>query len=181
MKQAIQNNVPLAHFESLVEGLKCHKEESFTDMCCEEMKQEIPQFIKIMQQHNFDFESDCEENNIFINRIKSRRRKISNKLAMSVLRSNELGLNEDEAVMTDNPLELLRTFDNNSEDTNTDYGTLHWKDGVGERGKRVADWWTSVMVISDGEWLPCFEKMFVLVCLLRQPSSATVERVFFSN
>ena len=35
-----------------------------------------------------------------------------------------------------------------------------------------------MIVVSDGEWLPCFEKMFVLVCLLRQLSSAAVERVF---
>ena len=34
------------------------------------------------------------------------------------------------------------------------------------------------MVISEEEWLPCFEKMFVLLCLLRQPSIAIVERAF---
>ena len=34
------------------------------------------------------------------------------------------------------------------------------------------------MIESNEEWLPCFEKMFVLLCLLRQPSSAIVERAF---
>ena len=32
------------------------------------------------------------------------------------------------------------------------------------------------MVVSEGEWLACFEKKFVLVCLLRQKSNAIVER-----
>ena len=34
------------------------------------------------------------------------------------------------------------------------------------------------MVASNGEWLPCFERMHVIMSLLRQPSSAIIERVF---
>ena len=34
------------------------------------------------------------------------------------------------------------------------------------------------MTLSNGEWLPCFERMYVLMSLLRQPSSAIVERAF---
>ena len=178
LKEAIEKQVPLAHLESLVEGLKYHKEESFADSFCEEMKREIPQLLSIVSQHVFDFELQCEENNLCINRIKTRRRRRRNKLAMSVLRSNELGLIDNDTSDSNNPLELLRAFDNNSDENNENDDTLHWSDDVGERGKRIADWWASVMVISDGTWLPCFEKMFILLCLLRQPSSAIVERVF---
>ena len=34
------------------------------------------------------------------------------------------------------------------------------------------------MIMSNGEWLPCFETMHVLMSLLRQPSSTIVERAF---
>ena len=34
------------------------------------------------------------------------------------------------------------------------------------------------MLESEGEWFPCFEKIFVLMCLLQQPSSAVVEISF---
>lgn len=34
------------------------------------------------------------------------------------------------------------------------------------------------MVLSNEEWLPCFERMHVIMCLLRQPSTAIVERFF---
>ena len=115
------------------------------------MKWEIPKYITIIQQHIFDFNQDCEENNLFMNRIKSRRRKRRNKLAMSVLKSIELGLDENNAVTTSNPLELLRIFDNNLPDTNAHGDVMKWSDDIGERGKRVSDWWTSVMVASDGE------------------------------
>ena len=113
-----------------------------------------------------------------MNRIKSRHRKRRNKLAMSALKSIELGLDENNAVTTSNPLELLRTFDDNLHDASARGDVMKWSDDIGERGKRVSDWWASVMVASDGEWLPCFEKMFAIMCLLRQPSSAVVERVF---
>ena len=53
-----------------------------------------------------------------------------------------------------------------------------WQEDVGERGRRIAEWWRSLMVASNREWLPCFERMHIIMSLLRQPSSAIVERVF---
>ena len=53
-----------------------------------------------------------------------------------------------------------------------------WRKDVGERSSRVAQWWSKFHSDSNRTWLPNFEKAFVLACLLRQPSSAIVERVF---
>ena len=99
---------------------------------------------------------------------------------MSVLRSNQLGLEDEEAVNASSAVEILQAFDNNAEvDENISVIDEHkWQEDIGERGRRIAEWWSSLMIISNGEWLPCFERMHVLMSLLRQPSSAIVERAF---
>ena len=56
-----------------------------------------------------------------------------------MLRLSKLGLNKDEAIAIDNSLELLRTFNNNLEDTNADYNVLHWRENARECRKRVAE------------------------------------------
>ena len=47
LKQAIQDNIPLAHLESIAEDLKHHKENIFTDEFCNDIKKEIPKLLQI--------------------------------------------------------------------------------------------------------------------------------------
>ena len=75
-----------------------------------------------------------------MNRIKSRCRKRRNKLAISALKSIELGLAENNAVATSNPLELFRIFGSNLHNTNAHGDVMKWSDDISERGKRVSDW-----------------------------------------
>ena len=113
LQDAVDNNVPLVHLESLIEDLKYHKENSFMDEFCKEMKKELPKLLKIVTQHKFNIEKDCEDSNLFENRIKSRRRRRRNMLAMSTLRSNQLQLEDDEAVNASSSVDMLQAFDNN--------------------------------------------------------------------
>ena len=176
MKTAIDANVPLAHLESLVDDLQHHNESTFDDAFREEMKKEIPKLLRIVEEYAFHFELDAANSSLYENREKSRKRRKRNNLAMEVLRENELGVNVEDNVHANSTAELLQAYDVNREENNV--SMLDWKVDAGERGRRVSEWWANVMVESNEEWLPCFEKMFVLLCLLRQPSSAIVERAF---
>ena len=75
---------------------------------------------------------------------------------------------------------MLQAFDNNPDEEEhlSVIDEYAWKEDIGERGRRIAEWWRSLMVLSNEEWLPCFKKMCIMISLLRQPSSAIVERVF---
>ena len=58
----------------------------------------------------------------------------------------------------------------------TDYRRTHWKIDVGERVRRVYEWWTTAMK-ERSDTVPCCFKAVKLIAL-SQTSSAAVERVF---
>jgi len=57
-----------------------------------------------------------------------------------------------------------------------DFCKTNWKDDIGERGRRIYEWWRTVMNERSGV-IPNFCKAVRLV-VLSQASSAAVERVF---
>ena len=97
---------------------------------------------------------------------------------MQALRANELGISGNATVQGTIDFHMMQDCDANVDDSADISNVLHWEDDAGERSRRIYEWWRSIVVESEGVWLPCFEKMFVLMCLARQPSSAVVERVF---
>ena len=46
----------------------------------------------------------------------------------------------------------------NADDDANNVNVLRWKDDTGERSRRISEWWESIKVVCEGEWLPCFEK-----------------------
>ena len=66
--------------------------------------------------------------------------------------------------------------DSNDGDEDDNFRNMDWKQDVGERSRRVYDWWRTVMLEKSDE-IPHFQKA-VMLAVLAQPSSAAVERVF---
>ena len=64
------------------------------------------------------------------------------------------------------------------EDTSVLLANADWKKDMGERSRRVYDWWQMLLNEKSGS-LPKCEKAVKLLALV-QVSSAFVERVFFS-
>ena len=89
LKEATEKNIPLAHLESLLEDLRFHKEKTFTDEFCLEIKENLPKLLRVVSQHVFEFDKDAQESCLFMNITKSRKHRRRNMLAMQVLRENE--------------------------------------------------------------------------------------------
>ena len=106
LKEAAENNTPLVHLESLTEDLEYYKENTFTNEFYDEMRNEILKLAGIVHHHAFDLEEDHVESTLFASRIKSHKWKRRNMLTMRVLRLNELGLGDDEAINAHSAAEI---------------------------------------------------------------------------
>ena len=135
---------------------------------------------RIAEQHEFDLENDCDENVLFENRIKARRTRRRSMFAMSAFRLNQLGLEDNEHVNASSAVEISQASNNNPGKLGgiSAIDESNWQGDASERSRRIAEWWRSLMMASNGEWLPYFERMRAAMSLLRQPSSAIIERVF---
>ena len=176
LKECIANNTPITQLNSLIDNLNHHKEETFTPRYLSEMKSELPKLLQFVSEFAFDFDADVEDSHLYENRLKKRARNVKNRHAMEMLRENR---GDETMNSSGNALEMLRLHDeSNYIDSVLRMFPSDWRKDAGERSNRVAQWWSKFHSQSSGTWLPNFEKAFRLACLLRQPSSAIVERVF---
>ena len=74
LKECIENNTPMTQLNSMIDDLKHHKEEIFTNRFLSEMKEEMPKLLEFVSEIAFDFENDVKESHLYVNRLKARAR-----------------------------------------------------------------------------------------------------------
>ena len=140
----------------------------------------MPKLLEFVSEIAFDFENDFKESHLHVNILKARVQNAKNRLGMEILRENrERECSERSNLIVGNAAEMLRMHENVEQLQKMSHVfPSDWRKDVGERSSRIAQWLSKFHSDSSRTWLPNFEKAFVLVYLLRQPSSAIVERVF---
>ena len=163
----------------------------FTPAFIAELKTEIPALLNLVQgmQYNFEGEDAVKEEERYVERTKMKLRRsrqratlinIDNALRQQQNADADLGGDdgaEDGAMVND----IEQALDDAAEEVEGEidegnFRRMNWKKDVGERARRVYEWWTTAM-LERGDTVPCCFKA-VRIIALAQTSSAAVERVF---
>lgn len=161
----------------------------FTPTFLAELKNEIPALLDLVQNMEYNFEGkDAEKNDkAYRKRVNDKfRRSRQRSILMNIentLRQQENPNTEDtedhevgevDAVIDIEALVQEAGEDDVGQDT---YRKLHWKDDIGERARRVYDWWRTAMTERKDSSIPRFYEAVKLIAVT-QVSSAAAERVF---
>ena len=165
----------LAHFEF----------KEFNEEFLQKMKDEVPKLLKLVDSMPYNFEGeDAEtESKLYLNRLKIRARQARQRATLKNI-DNHLRQKEEEGEV-DYDFEsafgsiedMVHSAGEDEDDIGQDSsGHTDWKQDIGERSRRIYDWWRTVMNERNGT-IPCFEEAVRLVAVV-QVSNAAVERVF---
>ena len=108
------------------------------------MKEEMLKLLQFVSKFASDFEDDVKESHLEVNRLKTRARNAKNRLAIETVRENRgYESSESSNQITGNSMEILRIHDSVEplEDMTYVFPT-DWRNDVGERSSRVAQWWS---------------------------------------
>ena len=184
-----------------IDELKHFEYKEFDDDFLNSMREEISEYLKLVEEMHFNFEGDDieETNRLYRQRVKEKLRRarqrallvnIDNTLrqqqgdntAGDINPEDEDDTMEDADVAEDgiagNVEELLEAAGEEGADGEDidEFCRMNWKDDIGERGRRIYEWWKTAME-SRADVIPYFYKAVRLI-VLTQVSSAAVERVF---
>ena len=172
----------------MIDDLKFFEFKEFTDDFLRSMREEIPEYLKLVEEMHFNFDGDDieETNRHYRQRVKEKLRRARQR-ALLVNIDNTLRQQEDEDnVMEDVDVaedgivgdveEILHSAGQDVTDDINEFCRMNWKDDIGERGRRIYEWWRAAMK-DRANVIPCFYKAVRLI-VLDQVSSAAVERVF---
>ena len=173
----------------LIDDLKCFGFPEFDENYLTQRKRETPERLQLAASmtHNFEGEDATKEMRLFHARVKERARKDQQRATLfnvdSYLReAEEEGLSITDAAAGEGEVDgftgveaaiLAAAEDADMDADNFRYAD--WKQDVGERSRRLYDWWRVVM--NEKRGLQFFQKAVRLIVTV-QVSSAAVERVF---
>ena len=170
----------------MIDDLKCFDFVEFDENFLTQMKREIPELLHLAASmpYNFEGEDATKEKRLFHACVKERARNDQQRATLfnvdAYLREAENeGINITEAAgegdgFTGVEAAILAA----AEDADIGDDNFHfsdWKQDVGERSRRVYEWWRVVM--NEKKGLQFFQKAVRLIVTV-QVSSAAVERVF---
>lgn len=184
-----------------IDELKHFEYKEFTDEFLKSMRDEIPEYLKLVEEMHFNFEGeDIEETNRrYRQRVKEKLRRTRQRALLvnidNTLRQqqgddtaedahpeDEDDIMEDSDVAEDgiegNVGDLLQAAGEEGADGEgiDEFCRMNWKNDIGERGRRIYEWWKTAME-ARADVIPSFYKAVRLI-VLTQVSSAAVERVF---
>jgi hypothetical protein len=158
----------------------------FDDNFREKLKKEVPELLALATalEHNLEGEDAVAETKRFHERVKERERKDRQRATLfnvdAHLRQQEEEGSNDEAEDGDGYVgveeavrDAMLAEDNDNSNNNFRYSD--WKHDVGERARRIYDWWRVVM--NEKRGVSKFQEA-VRIIATTQVSSAAVERVF---
>lgn len=183
-----------------IDDLKYFGYKEFTDEFLKLMKDEIPEYLKLVEEMHFNFEGDDmeETSRLYRQRVKEKLRRARQRALLvnidNTLRQQHNENDEDiEPEDEDDTMEDVDVAEDgidgdieeilnaagqdgaNGEDID-EFCRMNWKDDIGERGRRIYEWWKTAME-ARANVIPRFYKAVRLI-VLSQVSSAAVERIF---
>ena len=175
----LKSNPPPMILNELVKDLKHHGIPQFTDSSLKEMRNELPKLIEMANDESFLNFDDAVDSIRYKKRLKTRAQRSRQRIAIQQAHDDFVRERGDAEEAEWDMMRVRRVEDLNENDLEEqDFRNVpDWKDDPGERSCRVYLWWKKLITSSRFSALPCFELALTLV-VLKQPSSAVVERVF---
>ena len=176
----LKSNPPLMILNQFVKDLKHHDIPQFTDSFLKDMRDELPKLRDMVANDesflNFD---DTNDSIRYRKRLKTRAQRSRQRIAIQQAHDDFVRERGDAADAEWDTMNIRRVEDlNGNELEENDFRNVpDWKNDPGERSCRVYLWWQKLITSSRFSVLPNFELALTLV-VLKQPSSAVVERVF---
>jgi len=175
----LKSNPPPMILNELVKDLKHHGIPQFTDSFLKEMRNELPKLIEMANDESFLNFDDAVDSIRYKKRLKTRAQRSRQRIAIQQAHDDFVRERGDAEEAEWDMMRVRRVEDLNENDLEEqDFRNVpDWKDDPGERSCRVYLWWKKLITSSRFSAFPCFELALTLV-VLKQPSSAVVERVF---
>lgn len=169
----------------MIDDLAYFEFKEFDEDVLATMKREIPELLKLVDEMKYDFEGKeaAKEGRLYEERLKSRARR-SRQLGTLrniddyIRKMEEEGGDEYDFQSAFGSIEeVVKGAGENDSGIGESFTSSDWKQDVGERSRRIYEWWRTVMNERRCDGIRCFVEAVKLVAVC-QVSSASVERVF---